>query len=104
MPALYKECPKCGYVRTAADTASEDACPACGLVFAKYLMAKAGRVASRTPSVAVEAEDETALTARAKALLFHVPEEVDPMFVYARAALLAAIAFYGVKLAAMDLS
>lgn len=103
MPALYKECPKCGYVRTAADTAAEDACPACGLVFAKYLMAKAGRVASRTPSVAVEAEDETALAARAKALLFHVPEEVNPMFVYARAALLAAIAFYGVKLAAMDL-
>jgi len=93
MPALYKECPKCGYVRTAADTVSEDACPACGLVLAQYLMAKAGRVASRTPSVAVEAEGETALTARAKALLFHVPEEVDPMLVYARAALLAAIAF-----------
>ena len=29
-------CPKCGYVRSAADTAPDWQCPACGIVYAKY--------------------------------------------------------------------
>jgi hypothetical protein len=38
-----------------------------------------------------------------KELFLDVPGEVDPIVVYARTALLAAIAFYGVKLARMDI-
>lgn len=40
---------------------------------------------------------------RWKAWLLHVPDEVDPVHVYARAALLAAAAFYGARLALMDI-
>jgi len=92
---MYKTCPKCG-----SDSAGLDACPACGLIFAKYLKT---RFAVPEAQASVGVEDEERLLARARALLFHVPEQVDAVAVYGRALLLAAIAFYGVKLALMDI-
>ena len=47
-------------------------------------------------------EEESTLTERAKELLFEVPDEVPATHVYARAALLAGLMFYGLKLAAMN--
>lgn len=46
--------------------------------------------------------DEPSLPARARALLFDVPDEVDAPIVYAHAALLALLIMYGFKLARMD--
>lgn len=91
---MYKKCPKCG-----SDSAGADTCPACGLIFAKYLKT---RFAVALPRVATAADDKKALLARTKELVVYVPEQVDAIAVYGRAALLAAIAFYGVKLALMD--
>jgi len=34
---MYKTCPKCGHVRTDTDRSSKAVCPACGLIFKKYL-------------------------------------------------------------------
>ena len=34
---MYKTCPKCNYQRQSQDSASDLVCPACGLVFSKYL-------------------------------------------------------------------
>jgi hypothetical protein len=93
MPALYRKCPKCG-----AETGGADTCPACGLIFAKYLKTKFA-----VPEVPINVEDEDSLFVRAKEIVFHVPEQVDPVFIYGRALLLAAIVFYGVKLALMDI-
>jgi hypothetical protein len=47
-------------------------------------------------------ENDESLATRAKALLFHVPDEVDALHVYARAALFALLVIYGVWLALMD--
>ena len=96
-PSLYKNCPKCG-----ADSAGLETCAACGVIFAKYLRAKIAPPAARTRRPA-QAEHEHSLIARAKQLALHVPDEVDPAFVYGRAILLALIAFYGGKLALMDI-
>src|SRR5262245_43041643 len=99
MATLYKTCPKCG-----AGAAGLDTCTACGLIFAKYLRAKfAGPSSSVRPANAQLDDDEDGLLSQARALLFYVPEEVDRGFVYGRAILLAAIAFYGAKLALMDI-
>jgi len=57
-----------------------------------------------TPRTGVDGGDEAeTLPGQARALLLHVSEEVEPLHVYARAALLAALIVYGVKLAAMDI-
>ena len=96
MQSLYRKCPKCG-----ADSAGLDICAACGIIFAKYLRAKIAPLAPRPRSAAEP--DEDSLLARAKELAFYIPEETSPTAVYARALLLAAVAFYGVKLAVMDI-
>jgi hypothetical protein len=97
MATLYKKCPKCG-----ADSVGLETCAACGLIFAKYLKAKFAVPESR-PRRAADEPDEDSLLARAKQLVFYVPEQVDPVFVYGRAILLAAIAFYGVRLGLMEI-
>jgi hypothetical protein len=90
---MYAKCPKC-----AAGSAGQAACPKCGLIFAKYLKTVVGGAPARTTQVAEEAD-----RFRIGAWLFHVPDEVEPGAVYARAALLALLAVYGVYLAALDI-
>jgi hypothetical protein len=100
----YRICPKCAHERTPAETTGEGTCPACGLIFEKYLQARVhvgGSPAARLRSDADE--DGLSFTARMRALLFHVPDEVEALHVYARSALLALLVFYGLKLAAMDI-
>ena len=46
--------------------------------------------------------EESTLTERAKELLFEVPDEVPATHLYVRAALLAGLIFYGLKLASMS--
>jgi hypothetical protein len=97
MASLYRKCPKCG-----ANSAGLDVCPACGLIFAKYLSAKFATPETR-PRRSAETEDEESAVARIKQLVFHVPDKNEPALVWGRALLLAAIAFYGVRLALMDI-
>ena len=94
---MYKKCPKCG-----AHSEGLQSCPACGLIFAKYLKTKFA-IPGPVSHVSEDREDEKRLLAQAKELVFYVPEQLDPVVVYGRAVLLAAIAFYGVKLALMDI-
>jgi hypothetical protein len=96
MKAPYQNCPKCK-----AESGGADTCPACGLIFAKYLQARVAVPAKRVQ--ATEDEDESSLVTRAKALAFYVPEEVNAMAVYGRAALLLGAALYGCHLALMDI-
>jgi hypothetical protein len=95
MAALYRNCPKCK-----AATGGTDSCPACGLIFAKYLKA---RVAAPALPVVEEADADDGLLARARELALHVPDETEPMAVYARGLLLLAVAVYGVRLVMMDI-
>ena len=104
---MYQKCPKCGHERAPAETGPADACPACGLIFAKYLKARLAPVAAAPAPVpgiaAIAATAEPGLVDRARALLLHVPDEVESIYVYLRGLLLAGLIVYGVKLAAMDI-
>jgi hypothetical protein len=100
---LYLICPKCGYERKPHEKASEESCPGCGLIFAKYVKKKTAVPGFSPSAIDTEVEDDTSLAGRAKALLLHVPSEVDPAAIYMRAALFAALVIYGVRLAAMDI-
>ena len=100
MATLYKTCPKCG-----AAALGLDVCTACGLIFSKYLRAKFALPSStaRPANAELDEDREDSLLSQAKALVLYVPEEVERNFVYGRSILLAAIAFYGAKLALMDI-
>jgi hypothetical protein len=96
----YRRCPKCGHEGAAGEPLRDGTCPACGVIFEKYLKARLHRstpVSSRT----IPDDDGTgarSLAARAKSLLLHVPDDV----VYARIGLMLVLALYGLRLAAMD--
>lgn len=89
---MYASCPKCK-----AASGGAAACPSCGLIFAKYLKTVVGG----TPVRAAKPEERQ--EGRWKSLFLHVPEEINPGLLYARAALLAIAAAYGVHLALMDI-
>ena len=98
---MYKKCPKCGHERTPDEAGPEDVCAACGLIYSKYLKS---RFAPEMPVEEVPVADDGSESwlARAKELAFYVPDEVQALHVYARAALLATLIVYGIRLAAMD--
>lgn len=55
---MVQTCPKCAYVRTDRDAGDAGACPACGLIFARYLEATARKAAQYegrggTPAAAI---------------------------------------------------
>jgi hypothetical protein len=103
MPLTYKTCPKCGHERAPEETASEESCPSCGLIFAKYFQTRLGRAPARTTHEQLDDDDgSTPLGERVKELLFYVPDQVEPLHVYVRAALLIVLVLYGVRLVAMD--
>jgi hypothetical protein len=105
---MYQKCPKCGHERAPDETGPADACPACGLIFSKYLKARVALLAAPAASAvpggpAAVAAGEPRIVDRVKELALHVPDEVEPAYVYLRGILLAGLIVYGVKLAAMDI-
>jgi hypothetical protein len=99
---VYKKCPKCGHERADGDSGTADVCTACGLIYSKYVKSRFAAPAPAGEAVAAEA-GEPGLIARAKELALYVPEETAAVHVYARAALLAVLVVYGIRLAAMDI-
>ena len=94
---MYKNCPKCR-----AESAGQAACPACGLIFAKYLKTRFAPPEARArPRSGVP--DEDSAWSQAKQLAFYVPEEVARTTVHARAVLLAVAVAYGLHLVMMDI-
>jgi hypothetical protein len=104
--ANYLLCPKCSHTPLPADQSLPAACPACGLVLAKYALAlvRARKAATFTvsgssqPAVATTAEESGTL----RELLFHVPPRVDATRFWARAALLPIFAIWGMWLIGRD--
>jgi hypothetical protein len=70
----YASCPKCGHAPLPEDQALPAACPACGLVLAKY-----GTVPTPQPGLARDEPSEAETLTKREWLaswLFHVPDEV----------------------------
>lgn len=97
-PPSFTHCPKCGHAPLPVDQSLPAACPACGLILAKY-------GAPPPPRRLREDEwtgDEPGRLERLIALVTHVPARVEPTAFWARVVLLAIFAIWGVRLIAMD--
>jgi hypothetical protein len=104
---VYSCCPKCGHMPLPLVQSLPAACPACGLILAKYMAAQTGgrREAARslttTAASHAESADKGGL-AHFMALLVHVPPRVDTTRFWGRAALFVLFAIWGLRLMAMD--
>src|SRR5579872_7344710 len=78
---MYTNCPKCGHAPLPKDQSLPAACPACGIILAKFGAAGAPPVQISTRVVRdEELEDDPSLIARALGSLTYVPDRVDRMF------------------------
>lgn len=102
----YVSCPKCRHTPLPVDQALPAACPACGLVFAKY-----AQIQTRVRETASEIVRGTSQSAaisqdcwpeKFASLIFHVPDRVDRTRFWARVGLLALFTLWGMRLVAMD--
>lgn len=95
---LFERCPKCNHAPLPADQSLPAACPACGLILAKY-------GAPPPPRRDREEPDELGKPSRwdeLVALVTHVPEKVDATAFWARVVLWAVFVVWGVRLIAME--
>lgn len=91
---MFAQCPKCKAALTPGDVAASERCPACGLIFAKYLQAQ-----RRTPApLGGPPQDRPAVFAR----LLYVPERVVSLNFYGRCAAYTFFFIWGWRLYAMD--
>jgi hypothetical protein len=97
---FYQHCPKCLHTPLPQEQSLPAACPACGLILAKYAAANEAIDADAVD----EAEDtrEVPLSGRIRNLLSHVPAQVDATSWWGRAVLLALFALWGMRLVWMD--
>lgn len=97
---MLQKCPKCSAALDPGDAGSRERCPACGLIFPKYLQAQQGtpaRVAASGPGTE-PAADRPPLLDR----LLYVPARVDSISFYGRCAAYVFFFVWGWRLYAMD--
>jgi len=75
---LYKVCPKCGHELQSDDGCPADQCPACGVIFQKWLQARFRR--EKPTSSASNTDSPSFATHLLSTLLYVEPEENTPMF------------------------
>lgn len=100
---MFPKCPKCNAALDRGDAEACERCPACGLVFSRYLQARQGRpvrasVHAPVP-VAEPAPDRPALLGR----LLYVPARVDRISFYGRCAAYLFIFVWGWRLYGLDI-
>lgn len=101
---LFQRCPKCGHAPDPADAAARASCPACGLIYAKYL---AARNDSEKKIAVPSAEERSApLEERPAAFdrLLEVPAGAGGIGFYARVAAYAFFLAWGWRLYACDIA
>ncbi|MFH1605179.1 MAG: hypothetical protein ABIH03_14890, partial [Pseudomonadota bacterium] len=102
---MFAKCPKCNTVLAPDDAEARERCPACRLVFAKYLQAQAGLPARKAPVTGVMLSQRA--PAREKGSprgLLYVPQRVGSLNFYSRCAAFAFCLVWGWRLYAMDVS
>ena len=94
---MFQKCPKCGYARKPGEIEAPERCPACGLIFAKYLEAQRRKTA--LAPAAEPAADRPALLD----WLLYVPARVASLSFYGRCIAYAFFFIWGWRLYAMDI-
>jgi hypothetical protein len=104
---MFPKCPKCDTALDPGDAAARERCPACGLVFAKYLRAQAGipaREAQATDTMLPQQGRSLEDGSRVLERLLYVPSRVPSLVFYGRCAAFAFFFVWGLRLYAMDVS
>ena len=92
---MYKTCPECGHQRQPGDPGDRDRCPACGIVFSKWMKRQ---YASETAATAAA----PALAGKIIGLLFYVEDRVNPFIFWGRVIVYIGLLIWGWRFLQMD--
>lgn len=105
MSLRYRQCPKCGHAAFPAGAMLEDQCPACGVLFRKFLAARAGLPARGTAALAQDRDERAGSGVLAwLAGLLETPAEGREVRAVAGAALWLLAAWYAWRFLRFDIS
>jgi hypothetical protein len=91
--SMYSTCPKCGYAPAAGDMGAQGRCPACGVVFAKWMKHRFRSPDSEQVNTDRPSTDRTgSLVAR----LFYVEQHVNPILFGGRCAVLVGLIVWSI--------
>ena len=99
---MYEVCPKCSYKRLPTDAAEEGKCPACGIIFSKWLRQKVAP--PRQPAVSDNDREKYGLYKLVIDRLLYVEPGTGPLNFYGRLILLAGFTAWGWYFISLDLS
>ena len=101
---MYATCPKCGHSPPRGAAAAES-CPACGIIFAKWLKRQLGATPA-SPAAGRDSGKSTHLLTGAIALLadraFHIEDRVNPFYFAGRALVFAGLLAWGAWFISLD--
>ncbi|MBV8465488.1 MAG: hypothetical protein JO218_06055 [Burkholderiales bacterium] len=94
-------CPKCGYVRQAADQTAANECPQCGVIYAKYVQYLADREPRQQQAAVAEERAAPGWLNGFRGMLLHRPDNVATLLPIYGLLYIAFLA-WGVRLIAYD--
>ncbi len=100
---MYTTCPKCKHERQADEKSSQDICPACGIVFSKW-MKQQFRTAKTKPGTQHKSEPSniSRFINLIRSSLFFVEDKVNPFVFYGRVLVFIGITVWGWQFINMD--
>lgn len=99
---MYATCPKCGHKNTTAEATAE-ACPACGIVYRKWLQKQLGTAAPAVAAkIADRSSDGTGFVAWLLERMFSTEAKVNPFIFGGRALAYAGLLLLGWKFLRLD--
>lgn len=99
---MYTICPKCQYQRKSTDQGDANICPACGLIFSKWMKRRFARKWFAPVSGPVDPSTTAGLFHSVTGLLLHVDERIKPLSFWGRVILFVLFAIWGWQFIQMD--
>ena len=98
---MYASCPKCGH-KPANPAASPESCPACGIVYAKWLKRQLGGTTATAVIRDAEADAGTGGIDWLLGRLLHTEARVNPFIFWSRAVVFVVLIVWGWKFLRLD--
>lgn len=100
---MYTTCPKCKHERKPGENIDMDTCPACGLIFSKWMKQKfSSPETKRKPRKNIETSNSSSLINIISSSLFFVEDKVNPFIFYGRVFIFIGILLWGWQFINMD--
>ena len=99
---MYTTCPKCNHERQTEENVNPDICPACGIIFSKWMKQQFSSPTTQDITNAKTESNVSGLISIISSSLFFVEDKVNPFVFYGRVIVFIGISVWGWQFINMD--